>query len=342
MWLSATRLPHLLPPAAYFDPGHHERELAGLFRPGWHFAATTHDLPRPGSWRRCELPHGEALLRREGDGYTARFGPRPYHERAAAPCRLERLGALLLVCTDDQAPGLREALDPPSLALAERLFLPSHRQVVSRRLEHPCNWKIPLENVLESYHVPSLHDNFIARHPGLFRVFSGRRGGPSTVHELHPRSSSYHDSLGADSAAYRALIERVRPGASAGYVHHHVFPNVVLGHTSIVSFLQVVVPLGPRASASHLRLSFDLGAGPPGLFARAASPALEAAASRLIAMVLREDAAVYPDVQRGLEASEQPGVLGSREERIFHFHQHVERACGGPPQGMAPTSEKSW
>ena len=41
---------------------------------------------------------------------------------------------------------------------------------------------------------------------------------------------------------------------------------------------------------------------------------------------VREDAAIYPDVQRGMEASVSPGVLGSREERVHAFHAFVARA----------------
>ncbi len=37
------------------------------------------------------------------------------------------------------------------------------------------------------------------------------------------------------------------------------------------------------------------------------------------------DGAVYEAVQRRIESSSQPGVIGTREERIGHFHQYVAR-----------------
>jgi hypothetical protein len=44
--------------------------------------------------------------------------------------------------------------------------------------------------------------------------------------------------------------------------------------------------------------------------------------------ILREDRALFGDIQRGLAASRQRGLLGACEERIHAFQQHVVDRCG--------------
>ena len=46
--------------------------------------------------------------------------------------------------------------------------------------------------------------------------------------------------------------------------------------------------------------------------------------------IVLEDAAVYGDIQRGLNASVHPGVIGTREERVYVFQEYVNRACAAP------------
>jgi phenylpropionate dioxygenase-like ring-hydroxylating dioxygenase large terminal subunit len=247
-----------------------------------------------------------------------------------SPLRTQALGGVHFVSLASEGPDLRASLGEATWALGERIFSTRSLQAVHDTFEHPCNWKIPIENVLESYHVPSLHNNWLARNPELFKVFGGkRRGDASVVHELGEGYSSYHDSLGADSRAYTALIRALSPEATADYVHHHGCPHMVFGHTSIVSFVQVVLPRTATSSYSRIWLFLDTSARRAPMLGRALSPVLAGVASRLIRMVLAEDAAVYPDVQRGLEASPHVGVLAAREERVHHFQEYVAQRAGG-------------
>jgi phenylpropionate dioxygenase-like ring-hydroxylating dioxygenase large terminal subunit len=254
---------------------------------------------------------------------AACFVPVKRGSERLTPLRTATLGALVFVSLAEQGPTLEEHLGVATTALAARVFPAGARPIVDTAIEHPCNWKIPLENVLESYHVPFLHDNVLARHPEVFRVFGGRRDGGLLAHELGERHTAYHDSLGADSRAYRALLGVLRPSARVDYVHHHAFPNVVIGHTSIVSYLQVVEPLSPTTSRSTIRLFLDVGGRGARAVERVLAPLLDRAAEGLIRRVMAEDAAVYPDVQRGMSASPHRGVLGSREERVHHFQAWI-------------------
>jgi len=49
----------------------------------------------------------------------------------------------------------------------------------------------------------------------------------------------------------------------------------------------------------------------------------EAFGARFAHKVFLEDGSIYGGVQRGLEASPHRGVIGTREERIYHFQKFV-------------------
>ncbi len=274
------------------------------------FVCQYHGWEYDGRGAVCRVPEASAFvpLKRGGERLTT--------------LRSATLGALVFVSLSDQATELEAHLGGATAERVASVFPPGARASIEGSIEHPCNWKIPIENVLETYHVPALHKNVLARHPEVFRVFSGRRDGESRVHDLGERHTAYHDSLGADARWYRALIRAIRPTASVDYVHHHAFPNVIIGHTSIVSFLQIVEPISPSSSRTTIRLFLDMG-GQGRVRERLAEPVLRRLSDRLIRMVLGEDAAIYGDVQRGMEASRQRGVLGSLEERVHHFQAWV-------------------
>ena len=46
--------------------------------------------------------------------------------------------------------------------------------------------------------------------------------------------------------------------------------------------------------------------------------------------VFGEDASIYRGVQRGMEASPFPGVIGVREERVHEFQKYVLDKTRGP------------
>jgi choline monooxygenase len=320
VWNHTGRLEHMLPPSAYTSEAQHLRERERLFLPGWHVVATRAELAEDGDFITRDL-FGTPIILRNDRGEIRAFVNACAHRHARLASAT--LGALVFVSLSDEAPELEVHLGEATAARVVSVFPPGARASIEGSVEHPCNWKIPIENVLETYHVPALHKNILARHPEVFRVFGGRRDGRSRVHDLGERHTAYHDSLGADSRSYRALLRALRPSASVDYVHHHAFPNVIIGLTSIVSFLQIVEPITPTSCRTTIRLFLDLGGQAGAVRERLAEPILRRVSDRLIRMVLSEDAAVYGDVQRGMEASRQRGILGSLEERVHHFQAWV-------------------
>ncbi len=46
--------------------------------------------------------------------------------------------------------------------------------------------------------------------------------------------------------------------------------------------------------------------------------------------ILSEDSPIFPALQRGVEASTFPGVIGTREERVYTFQEFLVNRCGTP------------
>ena len=72
--------------------------------------------------------------------------------------------------------------------------------------------------------------------------------------------------------------------------------------------------------------SLELGQEDRPLVKRALAPLADRMAGALFGMLMREDAPVFGELQRGMSGNRQPGGLGSREERIHAFHAIVLRA----------------
>ena len=55
-------------------------------------------------------------------------------------------------------------------------------------------------------------------------------------------------------------------------------------------------------------------------------------ATMVAKQVFAEDAAIYQGVQKGVAASPHPGVIGTREERIYYFQKYVLDRTQGPTE----------
>jgi phenylpropionate dioxygenase-like ring-hydroxylating dioxygenase large terminal subunit len=322
-WLHSSALPHRLPPQAYYAEDHHQLEQTKVFADAWHPIATVHELAAGPIRRRLGEQTLRITLLQQGEKPVVEVLElaHPASRRGLREVRHEELGAFVFVTVGEDAPALVQSLDEHSVRLLQQPRSRFLRQVAMLEQVQPCNWKVPLENVLESYHVAALHNNWLARHPELFKVFSGNRS-PGPAHRLLDSSTSYFDSLGADSTLYRQLLRRLAPLASTDYIHHHQFPNLIIGHTAIFHFVQTALPLTSTSSLTRMWLLLELGRAPSQL-EQVLSGLTSNLARRFIERVMQEDAAVYAAVQRGLASSRNAGVLGTREERIHQFHNYL-------------------
>lgn len=249
------------------------------------------------------------------------FAPLAKGELCLRRYRAETLGELVFVSLAPTGPSLREALGPEASQFIERACSADHALVDTWVHDHAANWKVPIENALESYHVPNVHPR-----PG--RKLSKAVDAQHTFGEKHSLLVNVTPPAGRLLRGL-AAVWRVEP--EHRYEHLHVFPNLIVATTDISTLVHVVLPLSPTRSRS-IALCFA-HAGEEGTLLhgsravqRALGPVVREMVKRYTWKILDEDFRVLPAIQRGLEASSHEGVIGAREERVHAFQQYVARS----------------
>ena len=365
MFVNQHHLRCLLRPEHYTAEDHYRLELDRLFRPAWHPVAVTPHLARPGDFITFDLfgtpvlvrnfdgelrafvnscPHRHSKLTEaaggraerlrcqyhgwefDRDGHTGRipdaraFRPWNREHSCLRRLRLDTWGQAVFVSLADDGPGLREFLAPIPDLWGEP-FGPPFRFARVWYEDFPCNWKVVLENSLESYHIPEVHPKTFGTYPD--EAVCG--------HVLDPRYTTFTTAIGDDWVTRRMnrLVRRLGQPVTATYEHQNVHPHVTFSRLDVHRQVQCVYPTGPR-SCRYYNFMFTLwgAGGGPARWAQARF--LRAVVLYTAGKVFKEDASVFAGVQRGLEASPFPGVVGTREERIHEFQRYVLRACGVP------------
>jgi choline monooxygenase len=358
MWSHSHRLPQVLDARCYFDAEHHARELALLFATSWHCVTTLHHLRAPGDFVTLELlgepvlvrncggelrafqnicPHRNSIIRGEAHGSAPAIRCR-YHgwEFDDAGCSkripdaksfvplargqycLERFraaacGELVFVSLAPTGAPLREALGEVTWQFIEGAFSTDYRLTSTWTIEHAANWKIIVENALEGYHVTDVH-------PRTFgQKLSSADGVTHTFGEVHTLLENTRLPTGG---LLHWIARQWRSQPHFRYGHLHGFPSLLVAYTDISSLAQLVIPTSPTTARSLVWSFVHRGDGRT-LRQRALAPLVTALVERFTRQVMREDNAVFPGVQRGLESTRHPGVLGAREERLHAFQQYV-------------------
>jgi phenylpropionate dioxygenase-like ring-hydroxylating dioxygenase large terminal subunit len=235
--------------------------------------------------------------------------------------RADTCGKLIFVSLAEEGPGLAEALGEETRSLIEEGFGPRFHSIAGWDIDHAANWKVPIENSLESYHVPVVHLDTFARMPDA----------EEEHHALGERSSSYEDWEDARSPYYRLLMRAARRSPRYSYRHHHSYPSLTLAFSDLMSYVQVVVPTSPTTSRSLVRVFLyegERGRVASRLLSWIAGPALR----RYVDKVLAADGALFADIQRGVTSPDKPGPgsIGAREERVHAFQGWVKATVGEP------------
>ena len=186
------------------------------------------------------------------DGRTARIPEahcfRPFDRENARlrKFRLERCGDLLFVCwprtgrafgstssrTTTWLPGVspRRAAARPPLGLRFRLQL-----------------EVPIENTLESYHIPCLHPNSFG---GVYPSEEAQE------HTLDDRYTTLRYDSGEDPKLrfWQGMISRRLGGESTNiYIHCHIHPNLVFVLTDLYCYAGSYLPTSPGSTRLCLR-----------------------------------------------------------------------------------------
>lgn len=184
-------------------------------------------------------------------------------------------------------------------------------------LEHACNWKLLVENVLEGYHLSFVHAD-------SFRPAGFTSTGRYTWHG--GQYTSWNEMLPSVASDKSATIQRLAPQAGHYYRHAYVFPDLFVSNTNgLIGFLSRVVPID--AARTHLAWQlFEL----PAL--KALAPALRQhmkdEAIAFTQQALTEDKVLVEACQCGMSAEGPDVQLQPQEARIRHFHGLYQTRMG--------------
>jgi choline monooxygenase len=246
--------------------------------------------------------------------------------------RLECCGELLFVAMSDEGPSLRDYLGDYYERVAAS-FAPPFAPAWHWEAPIEADWKIPVENTVEFYHVPCLHPKTL------------KTAAPNETirHVLDSQFSSLHTRNYEKwvESIKNWLVRRLGETPSPEYVHHLVHPNFVFIGMDTFRLAEVFLPTGPGTSLQRVYL-YSLRGSRHGPAARLLAALLAAVVRNTVRKILHEDLPIFAQQQRGLRASEHRGVIGTLEERVHVFQRYVLDACenGQSTSGEEPEATK--
>ena len=240
--------------------------------------------------------------------------------------RTETVGQLIFVSLAEEGPTLKEYLGEQLFNLAAEWFGLDRRPTGTFDQIIDCNWKVVVENVLESYHIATVHSKTIGIYPNAEHC----------RHKFHETGDecvmSYAD--GGKRKREEWAICKIA-GEDPAYSWHHLirYPHIVIANSCLVSYVQCVIPLSPTRCRNIFRAFHYPGKANP-MRKALANVLLKFGGRRFVNQVLTEDANLCPQVQAGASAFAlpSPGLISVREERIFPFQEYVLKKLATTPR----------
>lgn len=238
----------------------------------------------------------------------------------------QTIGQLIFICLEPEPTPLREYLGDELVSMCLDWFGPHARIIHTVEQELLCNWKIAIENVIESYHIEMVHAKSFSRWPKP----------EECTHQFHPHFDHFiHDYTGAASkwGTWNERLIAWMAGSPAELRYHNLlrYPNIIIGKGGQVSYLQMYWPVAPNRTR-NMSIFFDLP-GPRGrLFSELAHRLITLFGTGFIRQIISEDAGIYPSIHRGNASPDRPyggGIISAREERIFAFQDRILACLNG-------------
>ncbi|MGO9454317.1 MAG: aromatic ring-hydroxylating oxygenase subunit alpha [Candidatus Binataceae bacterium] len=366
-------LPHLLRPAQYSDGEQYKLEINNLFRTAWHFVGTTSEVRSSGDFVTVEVlgepvqirnfegslrayqnvcAHRHSLLTHASRGHDRQLrcqyhgweydeegklaritDGKSFHGMGKADARrlvtypVDSCGQLMFVALTAEVPPLREQLSV-NVHHITAAFNDDWEEIDRFTIDHDANWKIAVENSLESYHLPVIH----AKTFGTIYPFE---------HEMRHSVGDRFTRLD-DKHKYKSRLIRWfhrEAGREPIYTHLHCYPNLLLVWAGLHSIVQSVCPISPTKCQSKVRIFIFKGQRRGVLSSRVRYLAYGRHHRNMTRLVMNEDASVFGDIQKGMNASRHEGVIGAREERIFSFQEYVLNMVAGSGSGHSERSD---
>ena len=265
------------------------------------------------------------------DGKTARipdagcFRPWDRENARLATYRVETCGDLIFIALSDEAPPLREFLDPFTETVEDYFSAPTWQLKDIWEYDCPANWKVPAENTLETYHIPHVHP----------KTFNGIYPSEQRMeHVLTDRYTliEYDTAEDAQLAVWQRRLARwLGTAPSDMHVHRHIHPHTIIVTSALFSYIVNYLPVAPDKTRVRLRM-YSYRGTKRNPWAAWLAWSLAIFSRRTMRKIMMEDLGIFADQQRGLTLSRHKGVIGTREERIYAFQRYILEQLGRSPQ----------
>jgi phenylpropionate dioxygenase-like ring-hydroxylating dioxygenase large terminal subunit len=197
-----------------------------------------------------------------------------------------------------------EELGTMSLSLGNRIDVNS--------MEIEANWKVIVENTLESYHVGLIHSETLAKLEPSGLDFCFVKSNSSWTSNLN---------IEKDKGGYKKIDKYFSPREYdiEGYKHILVFPNLLVSSTHGISFnYSLVEPIKPNVTKFT---SYVFTTKTDSIPTPIVIKAFEESLINFNRKVFEEDKAVCQLVQLGVKHTHLSGKLSDEEERVHHFQK---------------------
>ena len=283
---------------------------------------TPHACGRAGEHLTCQY-HGwefacDGTTRRIPDAQS--FRPMTRGSVGLKPYPTEVCGQLIFANFSDDPPPLREQWGSP-YEECRALCGEGMRLAATFVYDLETNWKIKIENSIESYHVEMIHPKTFRRMPPA----------EACRHELNDRWASYSAVTEASTAMHRFLdrlaFRLARREPDLEYKQYLIYPNFMFGKMRLFSWAETIIPLSPSRARSVSKI-FCYDGRSRGLRSRILTWALARWVRGFFATVGAEDEGIVHEVLLGHRSADHPspGLISVREERCHHFQEYVKRA----------------
>lgn len=249
------------------------------------------------------------------------FKPLPGGPERLAMYPIRQCGPMVFVSLREPALPLEQWLSKGAEQLME---YPAKRWRLQQNWEYSikANWKIPIENTIETYHIPIVHPDTLVRY------------APEDA--MHVELSDQHSFFSWDlvqDANYVRRCNRWLTWIEPGYTHSpyyattHILPACFCIRTDLMLQFMAVRPVGPSQSVLEVWL-FILTPVRRSQIGHLVARQWGKHKESIVKAVLGEDLPLYEQLQEGLMHSPFHGTISTREELIFNFQNYIVRKCG--------------
>jgi phenylpropionate dioxygenase-like ring-hydroxylating dioxygenase large terminal subunit len=182
-----------------------------------------------------------------------------------------------------------------------------------------ANWKVVIENSLEGYHVPAVHNKTFMQADGM-----GKSDEAPTFNLENNKHSHLIHAADKDWVRRFARIEKqigMWPWRFEYYTHHLIFPNLTItsfmGYSFHIQLFQPIAINQTQVRSQTMGVSFE-GMTEVG---KKMIEQIYQDGHNFTRKIFIEDGEICKEIQAGLSQASRPPVFGiGIEDRVKHFH----------------------